>query len=279
MRVAYLGPPGTFSEEALRATPLGRDPATEPVPQPSIYAAVLAVHERTADRALVPIENALEGSVTATLDTLALDSRDVAIVGESILPVSQCLIAREEMPLEEIRTVLSHPHASAQCVQFLRSRLPDAELLPARSTAEAVQRVADGGAGLAALGSRHSAELYGCVVLRAEVEDIAGNETRFALLAPRGTPAEGRGPWRTSVVFWGIGADSPGWLVSCLSEFAFRGVNLTRIESRPRKGPLGHYVFHLDMEGRADDPPVAEAIEGLGAQCEQVRLLGSYPAA
>jgi prephenate dehydratase len=279
MRVAYLGPAGTFSEEALRAIPLGRDPATEAVPTPTIYAAVLAVHEGSAERAIVPIENALEGSVTITLDTLALEHRDVVIVGESVLPVSQCLIAREPIPLDEIRTVLSHPHASAQCVQFLRSRLPDAEVLAARSTAEAVQRVAAGGEGLAALGSRHSAELYGCAVLRAQVEDVAGNETRFALLAPRGTTAEGPGPWKTSVVFWGIGAESPGWLVGCLSEFAFRGVNLTRIESRPRKQGLGRYMFFVDLEGRRDDDDVAGALEAVVGKTDELLLLGSYPAA
>jgi prephenate dehydratase len=146
-----------------------------------------------------------------------------------------------------------------------------------------VREVASSDAPWAALGPRSAAALYDCRVLREGVDDDPENATRFVWLAPGGTdpdgPDEDDAPWKTSVVFAGAGDRSPGWLVRCLSEFAFRGVNLTRIESRPRKGPLGHYVFHLDMEGRADDAPVAEAIEGLGAHCEQVRLLGSYPAA
>ena len=281
MRLGYLGPPGTFSEEAVRAA----DPGVhdERVPFATIHETVMAVQDGTVDRALVPIENSLEGGVSATLDALALDAGDVAIVGETVLAIRNCLIARDDLALGAIEVVVSHPQPLGQCARFLRDSLPRAGVRATTSTADAVREVAAGDAPWAALGPRSAAALYGCRVLREGVDDDPDNATRFVWLAPAGTPPDGPAaadtPWKTSVVFAGAGDRSPGWLVRCLSEFAFRGVNLTRIESRPRKGPLGHYVFHLDMEGRADDAPVAEAIEGLGAHCEQVRLLGSYPAA
>ena len=281
MRLGYLGPAGTFSEEAVRAAVAGD--GAELVPFPSIHQAVMAVQERAIDRALVPIENSLEGGVSATLDALALDARDVAIVGETVLAIRNCLIARTELDLDAIRTVVSHPQPLGQCAGFLRRSVPNAAVRATTSTADAIREVASTDAPWAALGPRSAAALYGCLVLREAVDDDPDNATRFVWLAPAGTapdagPPEGTA-WKTSVVFAGAGDRSPGWLVRCLSEFAFRGVNLTRIESRPRKGPLGHYVFHVDMEGRAEDAPVAEAIAGLGAHCEEVRMLGSYPAA
>jgi prephenate dehydratase len=287
MRVAYLGPPGTFSQEALLASPGAA--AWEALPQPSIYDTVLAVHEGAADRALVPIENSLEGSVNATLDALAFETDDVAIVGELVHPVRHCLIAREAVAPEAIRTVVSHPQASGQCARFIRTRLRGATVVPAASTADAVRVVAEAElpAGTpgphAALGNRLAAELYGCEVVIDGVEDSAGNETRFIWIAPRvaetSAAAAPAGAWKTSLVFWGAGSVAPGWLVRCLSEFAFRGVNLTRIESRPLKQRLGSYVFFLDCEGAASGGPVAEAIDGLRGQAEVVRVLGSYPAA
>jgi prephenate dehydratase len=279
MRLGYLGPAGTFSEEAVRAA-VSDDPA-ELVPFPSIHQAVMAVQDGAIERALVPIENSLEGGVSATLDALTLDAGDVAIVGETVLAIRNCLIARDELALSAIEVVVSHPQPLGQCAEFLRATVPHASVRAATSTADAVREVAGTHAPWAALGPRSAAALYGCRVLREGVDDDPDNMTRFVWLAPAGTePAEAAdAAWKTSVVFAGAGDRSPGWLVRCLSEFAFRGVNLTRIESRPRKGPLGHYVFHLDMEGRADDAPVAEAIAGLGTHCEQVRLLGSYPAA
>jgi len=132
----------------------------------------------------------------------------------------------------------------------------------------------------AALGTRLAAELYRCEILRAGVEDVPDNETRFVWLARAGADrAASPGPWKTSLVFWGVGSSEPGWLVRCLSEFAFRGVNLTMIESRPRKAGLGHYMFFADLEGRAADAAVAGAIEAVRAQADELRVLGSYPAA
>jgi prephenate dehydratase len=244
------------------------------------------VHTGAVQRALVPIENSLEGSVNATLDALAMETQDVAIVGEVVHPIRHCLIARTELELSEIEAVVSHPQANAQCARFIRTRLPQARVLAGASTADAVRTVAEHDGAWAALGNRLAAERYGCQVLRAGVEDVADNETRFVLLAPVGAspgmpadPAPPRGPWKTAIVFWGVGAEAPGWLVDCLSEFAARAVNLTRIESRPRKQGLGRYMFFIDVEGRDTEPHVAEALAGLRARVEVARVLGSFPAA
>jgi prephenate dehydratase len=279
MRLGYLGPPGTFSEEAVRqAVPA---PDAELVPFASIHDAVLAVQRGETDRALVPVENSLEGGVSATLDALAWDARDTVIVGETVLAIRNCLIAREPLGLDAITAVLSHPQPLAQCARFLRTELTGATVRAATSTADAVRTVADATEPWAALGPRGAAERYGCVVLREEVDDEPGNATRFVWLARDGEPpaAPADGPWKTSVVFTGTGDAQPGWLVRCLSEFAFRGVNLTKIESRPMRGRLGHYLFHVDMEGHADTPSVADAVAALRAHCDEVRVLGTYPAA
>lgn len=275
VRVGYLGPEGTFTHEALIAAGVGGDP--ELVSLPTVYDAVMAVHDRSVERALVPIENSLEGSVNATLDALSLETEDVAIVGEVVHPIRHCLIARGELELEQIETVVSHPQATGQCGRFIRTRLPAARVLQGSSTAEAVRLVAEHDGPWAALGNRVAAERYGCVVLRAGVEDVTGNETRFVWLAPAGTAVDGAGPWKTAIVFWGVGSEAPGWLVKCLAQFASREVNLTRIESRPRKQGLGRYMFFVDLEGRDTEPHVAEALEGVRGQVETLRVLGSFP--
>jgi len=277
MRVGFLGPQGTFTHEAVLTAPGHEE--FELVPQPTNHDAVMAVHRGEVDRALVPIENSLEGAVNETLDALAFEADDVTIVGELVHPVRFCLISRAPIALDEIRTVYSHPQGLGQCQHFLRSRLPGASVMTAASTADAVRIVAASGMPAAALSTRAAAELYGGEVLLSGVEDVPDNETRFAWLAPSGTGAGEHGPWKTSLVFWGVGSEAPGWLVSCLSDFAFRGVNLTRIESRPRKLGLGKYMFFLDLEGRAGDDAVSAALEALRGKTEVVRVLGSYPAA
>jgi prephenate dehydratase len=220
--------------------------------------------------------------VTATLDALAWDAHDTVILGESVLAIRNCLIAREPIAFDAIAAVISHPQPLAQCARFLRTELRGAAVRAAASTADAVRTVAESGEPWAALGPLGAAERYGCAVLREEVDDEPGNTTRFVWLGRAGSaPLEpdGAGAWKTSVVFAGAGDAQPGWLVRCLSEFAFRGVNLTKIESRPLRGRLGHYLFHVDMEGRVDEPSVADAVGALDAHCEEVRLLGTYPAA
>jgi prephenate dehydratase len=296
MRVGYLGPEGTFAHEALLEAG-GGDAGLELVPLPGIFDSVMAVQSREVDVALVPIENSLEGSVNVTLDALAFETSEVRVVGERVLAVHHCLIARDDLELGAIETVLSHPQATAQCARFVRTCLPAARVVAAASTADAVRTVAEHGGGWAALGPRRAAERYGCRVLRAGVEDLEGNETRFVWLAhrdaevqvpgraPTGGQARGQAPpaggsgFKTAVVFWGAGSQSPGWLVGCLNEFAAREVNLTRIESRPRRQRLGEYIFFADLEGSDDDPAVAEALAGLGERVEVLRILGSYPAA
>jgi prephenate dehydratase len=285
MRVGYFGPEGTWTQEAL-LTAAGGHPL-DAVPYPTIYDTVMAVHFGAVQRALVPIENSLEGSVNATLDALAMETEDVAILGEVVHPIRHCLIARTPLELSEIDTVVSHPQATAQCARFIRTRLPGAKVLAGSSTAEAVKTVAEHDGPWAALGNRVAAERYGCQVLRAGVEDVADNETRFVWLGPVGATPGGPGavdtpplgPWKTAVVFWGVGSEAPGWLVHCLAEFATRDVNLTRIESRPRKQGLGRYMFFLDLEGRDVEPHVADALVGLRAHVEVLRVLGSFPAA
>jgi prephenate dehydratase len=275
LRVAFLGPAGTFTEEALRAS---APEAVEELPYPTVYETVMAVHNREVDRAVVPIENSLEGSVNATLDTLAGEADDVRISREVVLPIRHNLIARSATELEDVTRVISHPQAIPQCARFLRERLPDAERGTVGSTAEAVQRVADSGEPWAAIGSRISAELYGCRLLAEGIEDRPDNLTRFVWLAPRDAPHDG-GESKTSVVFWGFNDESPGALVGVLSEFADRGINLTKIESRPRRVQLGHYMFFADLEGGAGEPPVSEALEALRSRVAELRVLGSYPAA
>lgn len=297
MRAGYLGPEGTYTQEALLADTAGVE--LETIPLPTIYDTVMAVHEGTIDQGLVPIENSLEGSVNPTLDALAMETEDVRIVGEVVHPIRHCLIARTELALDRIETVVSHPQANAQCARFIRTRLPGVRVLAGSSTADAVRTVAGHDEPWAALGNHLAAELYGCVVLRAGVEDVADNETRFVWLARAGAPPGGpraaagggprapgvaggapvSGPWKTAIVFWGVGSEAPGWLVACLSEFAQRGVNLTRIESRPRKQGLGRYMFFADLEGREDDPEVAEGLHAVRAHVETLRVLGTFPAA
>jgi prephenate dehydratase len=282
VRVGYLGPEGTFTHEALLATT--DDHEVEAVPLPTIYDAVRAVHDGTVERALVPIENSLEGSVNATLDALAMETEEVAIVGEVVRPIRQCLIARTPLGLSEIEAVLSHPQASGQCARFIRTELPGVQVVAAPSTADAVRILADHDGPWAALGTEVAAERYECVVLRAGVEDGAGNETRFVWLAREGAESAGaareagEGPWKTAIVFWGVGSEAPGWLVSCLSELSSRDVNMTRIESRPRRQGLGRYMFFADLEGRDSEPRVAEALAELRRHVETLRVLGSFPA-
>ena len=276
-RIAYLGPAGTFTEDALRNATADADDF-EPLPAATIHDAIIAVEHREADRALVPFENSIEGAVRPTLDTLALEAEAVAIVGEFDYPVRVSLIARNELPLEQITAVLSHPQASAQCARFIREQLPKAEVRATASTAEAVRTVSETEQPWAALGAHAAADLYGCIELRAGVEDSHDNVTRFVWIAPLGTEPEGDGSWKTSLVFSELGEDHPGALVDALLEFSQRQINLTRIESRPLRQGLGRYMFFIDLEGRASEPPISEAIEGLRGKAESVRLLGSYPA-
>ena len=251
----------------------------EEVPFATVWETVMAVQDGAVDQAVVPIENSLEGSVTTTLDALAGEGSDVRIVAEVVRPITHCLIARDGVALEDVSRVLSHPQALAQCARFLHERLPEARSEVAASTAEAV-RTAVGAANdpLAAIGTRLAAELYGGSVLAEGIEDRPDNLTRFVWLGRAGTPPHAA-PDKTSVVFWGFNDESPGALVGVLKEFADREVNLTKIESRPRRVQLGHYMFFADLDGAENDPPVRDALAGLAGRVETLRVLGSYPGA
>jgi prephenate dehydratase len=280
MRIAYLGPAGTFTEDALgEALPQG---GYEPLRTATIPDAILAVERGEAERALVPIENSLEGSVRPTLDTLAFDAGGVTIAGEHDYRVRIHLIAREGVQAGDVEAVLSHPQPLAQCARFLREQLPEIELRSVSSTAAAVRMVSESARPWAALGARAAAAMYGCELLREGVEDQDDNATRFVWIAPQGAEnavAVGDGPWKTSLVFSELGADHPGALVDALSEFSGRGINLTRIESRPLRQGLGRYMFFCDLEGKEGDPAVAEAIGELRKKAASTRILGSYPLA
>jgi len=274
LRVAYLGPPGTHSEEALRASSSG---PIDALPHATVHDTVMAVQRGEVDRAVVPIENALEGGVAPTLDALAGDADGVRIVAEVVHPIHHLLLARDGTAIEDIERVLSHPQATAQCARFLRERLPGAEVAPSTSTAEAARLVAASERPWAALASRLAGEVYGCVALAEDVGDHPDNSTRFVWLAPAGTEASGGGAHKTSIVFWGFNDVSPGALVTVLRELSDRELNLTRIESRPRRTLLGHYMFFADLEGDAADPTVTAALDALGNRVEVLRVLGSYP--
>ncbi len=279
MRIAYLGPAGTFTEDALGEA-LG-DVEFEPLRTDTVFDAIVAVIEGRADWALAPYENSIEGSVRGTLDILAFDAPNVAIVGEHDYPVRQHLIAKEGVELGEIEAVLSHQQGLAQTARFLRENLPGVELRSVSSTAAAVRMVAESPRPWAAIGSRAAATLYGCQILREGIQDEANNVTRFVWVAPEGTApgidgAEGKA-WKTSLIFSELGEDQPGALVEALSEFSSRGINLSRIESRPLRSQLGRYFFFVDADGALDQEPVAAAIEALREKAESVRILGSYP--
>jgi prephenate dehydratase len=282
-RVGFLGPEGTFSEEALLASAA---PGTvTPHPLGGIRETAMAVRDGEVRWGVVPIENSLEGSITMVLDLLADEAARLQIVGEALIRVRHALIAPGTVELARIETVVTHPQVPGQCTRFLRGELAQARIEPASSTAEAVRSVAEAGrAERAAIGTGLAARIYGAVVLREGIEDRADNETRFVWLARAGERrppplASSEGEPKTSLVFWGAGAERPGWLLRCLEEFARREINLTKIESRPRRRELGSYMFFVDLAGSAAEPRVAEAIERLRRTCEQVLVLGSYAAA
>ena len=290
LRVAFLGPPGTFSEEALLSQP--DLAAGELVPIRSIPEVIAEVDQGRVELAVVPIENAIEGSVTATLDSMAFDSSvDLVIQREIVLPIDMHLCAPPGTELSDVTAVVSIPHATAQCREWLARKLPGVEIQAANSTAEAARAVAEdrptaakgkakgakaaGSGARAAISTSLAAKLYGLDVLAADIEDHPDNETRFVVIG-FGIPARTGHDKTTIVVFQS--QDRPGSLLGILQEFAARAVNLTKLESRPTKKGLGNYCFFMDCEGHIDDELVADVLRNLAAKHE-VRFLGSYPAA
>lgn len=276
-RIAYLGPAGTFTEDALSEA-LGGGGEYEALMTATVLEAFQAVAEGRAELALAPFENSIEGSVRSSLDALALEVEGVKIVGEHDYRVRPYLIAREPLDLSRVSQVLSHPQPLAQCARYLREALPQAGKRACSSTAQAVREVSESREPWAALGAHAAAETYGCTVLGEAEADAVDNVTRFVWVAPEGSDPPSAGErWKTSVVFSELGADHPGALVEALLEFSSRDVNLSRIESRPLRQGLGRYMFFLDIEGGADEPAVAAALAELRGKAEQVKVLGSYP--
>ncbi len=270
----YLGPAGTFSEAAL--VDCAPDPDADLVPFATVALALGAVRAGEVDAALVPLENSVEGSVAQTLDELAA-GEPLVMVREARLPVSFVIAAPVGARLEGVSTVATHPHAEAQTRQWFAAHLPDVTVVAATSTAAAAAALAEGTAGWdAAVCAPIAAKVYGLDVLASEVGDNSAAETRFVLVSRPVPPRPATGADKTSLVLY-IGQDHPGALLEILTEFAVRGVNLTRIESRPTGGGIGDYLFSVDIEGHVDDARVGEALMGLRRVCADVRYLGSYP--
>jgi prephenate dehydratase len=273
-RYAYLGPEGTFSEAALRSLPAAV--GAERVPSVSVADALDAVRLGEVSAALVPLENSVEGSVAETLDELA-SGEPLQIVREVQVAVSFALLVRAGTTLGDVKTVTTIPHAEAQVRGWLRRSLPGARFVAASSTADGARAVAAGEAD-AAVAAPLAAEHYRLATLAADIADTPGAVTRFVLVARPGPPPPPTGADRTSFVAF-IADDHPGALLEVLTELAVRGVNLTRIESRPTGDGLGRYCFSVDAEGHIAYARVAEALAALRRLCAEVRFLGSYPAA
>lgn len=276
-RIAYLGPAGTFTEQATAQW--APDDAPAAWPAPSVPAAIAALREGAVDAAVVPFENSVEGSVPATLQALLEGGPDdgVRITGEVHVEVQFSLLVRPGTRLEEVRAVASHPHAFAQTREWLATHLPGAQQVPEASTARAAQAVAEGlyDAAVAAPGA---AEAYGLVPAVAHIADREGAVTRFVVLATGRQVPPPTGGDRTTLVAL-IWQNKPGALLELLEQFATRGIDLSRLESRPTGGGLGDYCFWIDADAHLAEARMREALTGLRRTCREVRFLGSYPRA
>lgn len=270
MRIAFLGPRGTYSEEAaLRHA----SQASQLVPCGSIAAVIGAVEGGAADQAVVPIENSLEGAVTHTTDLL-IHSTHLLIRREIVLPIHHCLLIQPGFALPLVRVVYSHPQALAQCRGYIAEHLPEAEPLASLSTAGAVKDMGSSTRPAAAITSRRAAEIFGAKVFAHNIEDAANNKTRFVVLAPNDAEPTGRD--KTSICF-DFTEDAAGILHGTLGELADRGINMLKIESRPDRRSLGRYIFLVDIEGHREDAVVTEALRGVQKRAALFRVLGSYP--
>ncbi|MQA06371.1 MAG: prephenate dehydratase [Streptosporangiales bacterium] len=277
-RYAYLGPAGTFTEEALRHVPAASGSTPELEPCTTVPAALDAVRRGDATAAVVPIENSVEGAVSATLDELAT-GEPLVITREVLLPIRFVLAARHDTSLDKVGVLATHPHAAAQCRGWLAEHLPDVQVIPSSSTAAAAADVAGGEGYDAAVASPLAVEHYGLDVLADNIGDRTDAVTRFVLVSrPSAAALTATGADRTSLAAF-IRDDHPGALLEILTEFSVRGVNLTRIDSRPTGNGHGRYCFSIDCEGHVLDHRVGEALSALRRICADVRYLGSYPRA
>lgn len=273
-RISYLGPRGSFAEAALRSLDVSAN--AELVPATSVFAALAMARDGSTDLALVPIENSVEGAVNLTLDELT-NGDPLVIVDEVAIPVQFALLAPAGVSLADVHRIATHPHAQAQVAGWLRTNLPDAVVLPALSTAAAAAGLREEPRSYdASVSQALCAEIYGLNVLADAIADNEGATTRFVLVSRPGSLPAPTGADKTTLSLF-MHHDQPGALLAILNEFAVRGVNMTRIESRPTRKQLGDYYFSVDIEGHVDDARVAEALMGLHRICLDVRFLGSYP--
>jgi prephenate dehydratase len=272
-KIGFLGPWGTYTEEAL----LKLLPVTQEnlVPYPTEADVIRAVDKGEVEKGMVPIENSIEGSVRVTLDVLAFET-NLFIEKEIIIPINHSLMAKPGVKLEDITVVISHPQSIAQCRRYLSERLPNADVELAGSNAGAAKLVSEQGGTLAAIGPHLAAELYGLEVLDSGIQDFEENQTRFVLIGKELAPRTGHD--KTSIVCF-IHEDRPGSLLQILQEFSYRYMNLTKIQSRPTKKALGDYCFFIDFEGHVEDEIPASALKCLRCKVRDVKVLGSYPMA
>jgi prephenate dehydratase len=272
----YLGPPGTFTEAALRKLPAAA--GAELVPLPSVDAALDALRAHEVDGAMVPIENSVEGGVSSTLAALA-QGEPLLVVAEEVVPVTFDLVVRPGLSREDITRISSHPHGLAQCRLWLHREFPKATLVPALSTAAAAAGLLEPGIGYdAALCAPIAAERLGLPALISNVGDNPAAVTRFVLISrPTMLPAP-TGADKTTLAIY-LGPDHPGQLLELLEQFAVRGINLTRLESRPTGEAMGRYYMSIDADGHIAEARMAEALKGLHRVCRKVLFFGSYPRA
>ena len=274
-RIGFLGPEGTFTQQALRSQ---ADLAgAEHIPFRTVIDVLDAVEDGSVSLGFVPIENSIEGTVNYTQDALVFD-HDLLIQREVVLDIEMCILAKKGATLQSITKIFSMPVATAQCHGYIREHVPQAEVFVANSTAEAARTVSESGDNtVVAVAPRNAASLYGLEVLAENIADQSGNQTRFVLVAKEGIPAP-TGHDRTALVVFQR-ADEPGSLLSILQEFAARRINLSQLLSRPtRRGGLGDYCFIMYADGHIKDELMADALRDLHAKHGDVKFMGSYPA-
>ena len=275
VKIAYLGPQGTFTEEALDKyiSDIKSKDEIEKIPYATMQEVIKSVDRGEAAEGIVPIENSLEGSVNITLDFLTFES-EAKIIREITIPIRHSLIGKEKMAVSKIKRIISHPHATAQCKNFISSYLKGVEIIAANSTAEAIKMLQETDNSIAAIGTEIAAKLYGLQIIEKDIEDNKDNKTRFIFLG--NSIQEKTGKDKTSIVCF-LEKDRPGSLFTILKEFADRNINLTRLESRPAKKDLGDYVFLIDIDGHIHDKEIFETLEVLRKTVYLVKILGSYP--
>jgi prephenate dehydratase len=275
IRIAYLGPSGTFTEEALDKyidiNNLRNN--VKKVPYSNIGEVIKSLDRGEVSEGIVPIENSLEGSVNITLDFLTFES-EARIIREITVPIKHSLIGKENTPVAKIKKIISHPHATAQCKNYISTYLKNASIMAANSTAEAIKILKKEDSSIAAIGTKTAAKIYGLEIIASDIEDNKDNKTRFVFIGNRIQPRTGRD--KTSIVCF-LKQDRPGSLYNILKEFADRNINLTRLESRPAKKNLGDYVFLIDLDGHLHDKDIYEAIDVLRKKVYLIKILGSYP--